>query len=387
MTRSPELLLFSGSKKPWPLMVSLFSVGLLLASCGGEGAAPGRNVAVDARLSLERLPPPEGLAVLDFETTHDLAWVGDTALALLDVHGRKVVVQPLDGSPAVTVGREGGGPGEFGWPVRLHVDQEGRLLVADTRPLRMSLFGPNLRHRATRPLPGMPLDFLGVRNGRAVLAWIGFRSAEAGPRIGAVDLESGAVETWFEVFEADPALRHPSPTGGSRRFVSVAGEAGRGILVGEGSEYRLTAFDTGGTVLGSLGRRGATSEPRTDREIEERLENLGRNLEAAGAPVSTRVLEQAEGRLRQQEKPLFAGFTVDDRGRTWVVTTRSTGGESEIDIFDAGGRFVGTHRVRDRALAVRVRGSKMAVLVERRDGELEGLEGVDLYEIRPGRPD
>lgn len=55
---------------------------------------------------------------------------------------------------------------------------------------------------------------------------------------------------------------------------------------------------------------------------------------------------------------------------------------TEIDLFDAAGRFVQTIRVPDRVRALAVRLPLVAVLVERLQGDEEGLDGIDLYRVR-----
>lgn len=59
-------------------------------------------------------------------------WLADGRLAVCDTHYHQVVVfDGATGAVVLTFGREGRGPGEFGFPVAIDTDPEGRLYVCE----------------------------------------------------------------------------------------------------------------------------------------------------------------------------------------------------------------------------------------------------------------
>lgn len=74
-------------------------------------------------------------------------------LFISDGQERAVRVYDGDGGFVRTIGREGGGPGEFESIGALHVDARGRLLVADPSQMRISAFSLNGELRSTYQLP------------------------------------------------------------------------------------------------------------------------------------------------------------------------------------------------------------------------------------------
>lgn len=167
----------------------------------------------------------------------------------------------------------------------------------------------------------------------------------------------------------------------------MAREPGGGrILAGEGSAYRLVVFDPNGEIVSSFGRPELEPTYRTEAEIAARTEDMVGSLSDAAGGIPESAAEAMRERLRSELKPFFplTGVAVDRRGRTWVVSTRERDEGTEVDIFSRDGRYLEAVRVRDRALTLAIRGSLMAVMVERKTGTAEGLKGVDVYEIDSG---
>jgi sugar lactone lactonase YvrE len=82
-------------------------------------------------------------------------------------------------------------------------------------------------------------------------------------------------------------------------------------------------------------------------------------------------------------KPYFAmtGLSEDIQGRLWVVTARSDGRSTEVDVFAPSGRFLGTVSLRGQVRSLAWRGTRVAAVVERAEGE-EALGAVDFYRVR-----
>lgn len=55
---------------------------------------------------------------------------------------------------------------------------------------------------------------------------------------------------------------------------------------------------------------------------------------------------------------------------------------TELDLFDTNaGTFLGTVALRDRVRRLTLRGARLAALVERVQPDIEGLPGIDVYEL------
>ena len=111
----------------------------------------------------------------------------------------------------------------------------------------------------------------------------------------------------------------------------------------------------------------------SDEEVEEYMESAG--------------IFANEEFFRSMPKPYLRGPVVwDDHDRLWVVTTRGRNdGVSYLDVYSSGGEYRGAVRVRHDAQAINIRGSILAVLVDRPAGpeDADGYpdRGVDWYDI------
>ena len=79
------------------------------------------------------LESPSGLAV---DRARNLLYVADAK------KHRVLCYSTVDGSAVRTMGRRGGGPGEFNFPTNLFVNRNGRLYVTDTMNFRIQMFNP-----------------------------------------------------------------------------------------------------------------------------------------------------------------------------------------------------------------------------------------------------
>ena len=80
------------------------------------------------------LDSPSGLAV---DRERNLLYVADAK------KHHVLCYSTVDGSAVRTIGRRGGGPGEFNFPTNLTVNRSGRLYVADTLNFRIQVFNPD----------------------------------------------------------------------------------------------------------------------------------------------------------------------------------------------------------------------------------------------------
>ncbi len=300
-------------------------------------------------------------------------------MALLDADERQVVLLSLGDGRERRAGRRGSGPGEFELPVALLAREDGSMLVADGRTLRVTELAPDLRYVRSQATPGMPLHLLAWNGGAVLGVWIGFGGG--GPEVGRVDMRTGAARRLFDPFRASSALvEGAAGIGGPSAFVAAVRAADGRIVMGGGSRYALLAFDTAGADRGSFGRPDLVPEPMSAAELDEMRQRMGRIFQGAVPPGEQRRLLE---RVAARPRPFFRAnaLAADAAGRLWVATERGEGSRTYVDVFDASGRLRGTVVLRDRVKKLAVRGALIAALVERRGGDGEGGQGVDVYRV------
>jgi hypothetical protein len=98
-----------------------------------------------------------------------------------------------DGQLQRSWGREGTGPGEFGWPVHcVCLDPRGRLLVADRGNDRIQLFSPDGDYLAAWPDLRMPQDLFVTPDGEVLV------SEGSLPGVAVLSLDGEVLARWGE---------------------------------------------------------------------------------------------------------------------------------------------------------------------------------------------
>ena len=335
---------------------------------------------------LTRAETPAALRTLDFSAS-SLAWVDDSAVALIDSDAKQLVVAGIRSGSLRRAGRQGGGPGEFRTPIFV-LAENGEIIVDDIGARRLSRFDATAKFVAFTPTPGATLQLLAADRRRVRLAWLGFTPDGGGPMVSDIDLATGKATPRFSVFAQDSALAVTTDASqGPSPFLTIAAGRNGEILAGSPQTYRISVFDSSGRRLRTLSRK-LPEAFRTDAEVEEIVQRSGRVMQAMAAAEGGGGAQLAEfkERLRKQPKPHFSmgGIAVDGEGRTWVSTSRG-GSRTEIDVFGADGAFLGTVPVDGKVSALALRLPWLAVLSERTSGEDEGLEGIDLYRVGAGQ--
>lgn len=115
-----------------------------------------------------------------FGRVMDVALDGRGRILVADDRNHHVVVFDADGRYVGTLGRRGGGPGEFESPWKLAVDARDSVFVWDMTHARISVFGPDLMFaRSFRVVPRGAVGSLGfLPDGRLLLA--AYATGEAG---------------------------------------------------------------------------------------------------------------------------------------------------------------------------------------------------------------
>lgn len=365
--------------------VLLAALALLLAGCG-EGPRrekmPERQPSAGGAMRAERMDVPASLARLEYRPAPALAWVDEKRLALADGDAGKIVYVDVGSGEEQRFARRGMGPGEVVLPFALLSREPDGVLVADATAMRVTRFGADGRARETAPLPGRPLALLGWSGGTVRAAWIDMETNQ--PAVGDVDLAGGEPRLRLRPYAAsDRVAASARGMAGPSPFVPLAMDAGGRVYVGGGTTYEVFRFDPGeaeGRVAATLGRPEVRSERMEDEEFAAFERNLSQVLAAGG----TQAMAQRDAilaRYRAQPKPFFrmGSLSVDQEGRLWVVTTRTTADATEVDVFSPAGAFLGTLALRGRVRVLAPRLPYLAVLREETWGD--GEEGVDVYRI------
>lgn len=320
---------------------------------------------------LEPLPIAASLAELDFTVGYapPIAIHPSGCVALFDNAASQVVCIDPVSAAARRFGRSGAGPGEFRSVSAMIGTPDGGLLVFDIiGNLRFTLINRDWKLdrivRASQQLQGL------FRPTRDSVLTIG---GTLGRELVAVSLRDGGVATHFAPAATDTALFvGPNPYD-FFGFWPVPLHRGSWYFV-SAWHYTILAEDERGRVLSRFGR-DVEREPLSEQEAAAAKAlmvkaNPGRNLDA--------VME----RIRKSPKPVIQRAPVEDgKDRLWVVTGRVRQDSTELDVFNAGGHFVGTRRVPGEVHALAVHDLDLYVLVEYLTGGHVGAQGVLRYRI------
>ncbi len=267
---------------------------------------------------------------------------GTGRIYVLDGQYQEIRVFNRDGDYVRTIGRTGGGPGEFRGAFGMSFDGDGRLWVADVPNARYSVFDTSgafitvYRREVTRygyrwegghVASGALYDYTGVTVGE-----------ERKPALVRYDPVEGYADT-VQLPEFDPPVfdfRNDEglgsiammPFGSNLRWVIDP----RGyIWAGISSEFCIYQISLAGDTLRAVQREFAPVEVTGD-EREAALDRIERS--AQGRPVDA-------SRIPSQ-KPAFDRFVVDEYGYLWVLPSRTAEQQGTFfDVFDPEGTYLG----------------------------------------------
>ncbi len=300
---------------------------------------------------------------------------------VLDSQASEIRLFDSDGTFQRVVGGQGEGPGELSSPGGLALDSDGTLWVMNWGNGRYTGFDPatgELRREARRhifsasfPWPGafesgrLLLDEGQDRNGQKSVIRLDTafvpRDTMPLPESKAEDriwFRSGSTKfaALMEPFAPQPAWA-PRPNGG--------------IVVGEGSEYRLhrIGFDRDTAMTIEMERARARV---TDAERDSALSFFQEMEESLGG-----LLPDRRPRSRNS-KPAHGSLFVDDQDRTWVRSVPPSGVGPTWDVFGADGRFLGQVAIPDPPGFLRpiVRADRMIVATQ-----VDGVPTVIVYDL------
>ena len=268
---------------------------------------------------------------------------------VLEGQAQEIRVFDRDGEYVRTIGRKGGGPGEFNQPIGMTWGPDGRLWVIDPQNNRVSV-----------------IDTAGtfVTSHPAIGGWIfnpwpgGFDTAGRFwtyvPDVGAQDfsLLMVAHDTAMNPLDTVRPPRYP----GEQEFFELRTERGRmrtGVPFSPGLDWSLTtagdfwAALTGPYALFRVSGTGDTLRrvtrafdpiPVTGEDIDSALANLEWFTSQGGKVDRSRI---------PGTKPALRGLFVADDGHLWVSPTTADRADRNhvFDIFDPEGRYLGRVRL------------------------------------------
>lgn len=282
------------------------------------------------------------------------AWMPDGRIILGDETAHAVRVYSPTGVHVADVGREGEGPGEFGWIWTVSPYRGDSLYVYDYRRHEVSVFDPELEfaRRFRHPVPqGNYWVRESMPDGRFLLYSPGRGRFEGGPGLQAdtsliisVDPDGfradtiGAFQVTLVMVNADgrreQLLLQP--------YASIDARDGR-VAWSEGSFLGYVEADQQGRVRRVV-RIETNPIPVTDATIAEFKATYLAFLETE-VPAGTlaRIAASLEEAQYHHTLPQTSAIRVDERGNTWVsryayVPTLA----NQWEVFDSGGVWLGS---------------------------------------------
>lgn len=375
---------------------ALALVAALTAPVSGQQKVelPARDRAITLQTrDLFRVGAVEGADHETFANVMDVAFDAKGNLYVLDATAFRIVVFDAAGRFVRMIGRQGGGPGEFGLPTALAILPSGELVVNDAMKGSLQMFSPAgeyLRSVSLGEDLGRAVGRMRPGGGGVVTETMSRRRVSEGAARGnleRIQLPARSV-TWLafgdtvaarRLFNAPPReakLNAPQRANGAvvRMSMSTAFEpsllwtplpAG-GIAASHSEHYRIAIVDANGRPLRYLER---PIEPKkvTDADRKQFMENRknGVGMGAIGGAAvvafsssaggSARTGPPASGVMRMDASdlkesditwndviPVVRALGADAFGRLWIQRTAPDQGEGAIDLVDSGLRYLGT---------------------------------------------
>jgi hypothetical protein len=264
-------------------------------------------------------------------------------LFILDRGNHRILVFDGEGRHVREMGRRGGGPGELQWPSSIAVAGDGTLTIADIGHrglVRITATGEPLEHRMIEGWVGGSIASFG----HALLAQLDSRSAETSRHeLIRVDERGRHV-----VLASDGAPLRPVDLGCVRisgmaplfapTLVWAAGA--EMIAAATGAAYDVHLYDANGPI--ARVRRDLALRPAT-RELA--IQEVGEKFEVSFGGGGGCVAEPAkvvDERGVAEVVPSIRRLALGPDGTLWVQRFAVRGDPETIDVFAAGGEYLGT---------------------------------------------
>ena len=294
-----------------------------------------------------RIGSAEGDDAAAFGAVGAIAAGADGQIYVLDRQAQDVRVFDVNGTPIRTVGRKGGGPGEFQGADAVWVDDSTRVWVSDRRARRFSAFDStgDLLGDYPRERPGFSPSFVGGgANGDLWDAWPASGPGGSGQRMELLRFAAGAYRDTVTLPEFSPPqwqvvrrqgtstmiFNLPVPFSATQLLaVDPRGAVWRAVSM----EYRLTLFTAAGDSARVILREHRPF-PVTARDRERATARYRRDFADAGARLDEGLIPPV--------KPAMRVLLVDNLGFVWVAPFAADDSAAiAFDVFDPEGRYLG----------------------------------------------
>lgn len=296
-----------------------------------------------------RIGSVEGEDATTFSRIAALAVDAAGRVYVVDAQAQEVRVFDAEGRHVRTIGRKGGGPGEFAEADGIAVDQSGNLWVGDRRARRLSVFDSSgvLGGDYRRDGPGfVPWLTYGWPGGTLWDAWQVSGTDGKDGHTELLRFANGAFRDTLRLPPFEPpqwrivsrqgitvnTFNFPVPlTAREVLALDPTGAVWRAIS----GEYRVTRFTaTGDSTLIVLREYQPVAVTTSDRERV--LARYRQTFSESGTPLDESLVPAFH--------PALHGMWVDDRGHLWVVPVSADTANMLVDVFDPTGRYLGAVR-------------------------------------------
>lgn len=343
-------------------------LALALVACGGEADS---GAVIDPKLiATSQLVP--------FTDTRALTLLAPGYACMVDSYEMAVVCARPEWEDPEVFGREGSGPGEYDGIMGLVPLPDGRLAVIGLGTQRITILSADREVERTIPLDPseMAAPLRGARDSLFALTVIGleqwFPQADS--------LRRRTRVLWFD---ADGDVTHEQgillpdtvPVGGAPLTPGAWSDEHGFVFLR--TPYELVRFSPDGEYLGRFTPAHYEPELPSERDVAKRFYDLSRMF---GRPPSAADMEAYREKPKIGIRGIGSIMATPD-GLYWVGTSRDRDQWSYIDVYRGGTEYLGSVRVRDRALTFDVRDSTLAVLVERAELDSTGMRpyAIDWY--------
>jgi hypothetical protein len=332
-----------------------------LTGCGHERQEASEPVRVDsADVAVVMNDGPDRLLEWEFEPVLDLGNVEDGPTAFFRVSGSSVgadsaghlyvldagrhVVSVFDisGRHLQSYGRQGGGPGEFGFPAYLAVAPTGAAAVYDFDKRALVMFNATGAYAGLFPLEvpqNGKVAFVGPETVAAAVAIPIATGDSAELRLLLLGPDTVELSKVRRIDRFQPKqFRCPIPALPSIFLPRVVWDGHpQRVALSDGVGYEVRMYENG--RLSGIWRRDLPQIGATLNLAAWEVAN-GDSLRVFGCAVPA---EEAAAKLGYAETaPIIKNLTISPDGGVWLLRRTTVAGEYKIDILDATGAYIGT---------------------------------------------
>ncbi len=337
------------------------SAGITIVENTGAAAADSVAFRVDSLSSLElgggADPRMEFGSVRGVLLLHHRIVIADGA-------SNEIRIFDTSGAWIRTVGRKGGGPGEFEGLGGLFLVAPDTIAAYDWNHRRLSLFtsaGDLVRERSLvgKDSFGFP-TVLGILDGGDLLIQVqqlaGGTAGQSGYRRDSLRIlryarwsdhadsiaRFAGTEVWQDVVSSNGLIRSSMSTQlpfGRMLTLEVQGDR---FYAGTGESYQIASYDRNG-ALKRLVRRTLPAIAVTDADIAATKKNQLDGFRPGSETAKERVRGVLERMIFPKTKPAYDGFVVGDDGSLWVKRYDAPARNlpAHFDVFDPSGQWRG----------------------------------------------